>query len=508
METIQTVDIATPISKTVVEVFDMMLGMQIDHAEASIESTLTEKRIVASVNMAGVISGVVSIHVNYDFAAFMAASMLGSSPEETQDSEIKDVMSELVNIVGGNVKSFLNDSGLTCVLSTPSITYGTDFTIENLNVEKYEKLLFAKDTHPLMVEAGLRFHGDQQADAAAAAAARPPIDIDRINSLDIGGMLTDFVPTVFDTMLSLKVSQAGAVYQSELEGHKVVGVVSFAGDIMGVVSIHVDRIFAQIMARSMMGLEEGETAGESDIRDVIGELSNIIGGKLKSYFTDAGLICELSTPSMTRGKDFHVEAMSLHRYERLAFQCEENYFFLEAGVKFGENLHIPKRAEKEISYEIIPDIPVPPSADDGQVVSEKPALEVDSASQPTAATGADQRTRVADIYFDGKTSLAEKFPDLERTLQMPTEVNIDLLLDVPLEISVEIGRKRIRIQDLLKLKEKSVVDLNALAEDPVHILVNDRLIAKGMVVIEGGKYGIKIKEILSRIDRIRSLQLC
>ena len=506
METIQTVDIATPISKTVVEVFDMMLGMQIEPAEASIESTLTEKRIVASVNMAGVISGVVSIHVNYDFATFMAASMLGSSPEETQESEIKDVMSELVNIVGGNVKSFLNDSGLTCVLSTPSITHGTDFTIENLNVEKYEKLLFAKDNHPLMVEAGLRFHGDQQADAAAAAAARPPINIDRINALDIGAMLADFVPTVFDTMLSLKVSQAGAVYQSELEGLKIVGVVSFAGDVMGVVSIHVDGVFGQIMARSMMGLEQGETASEADIRDVIGELSNIIGGKLKSYFTDTGLICELSTPSITRGKDFQVEALNLHRYERLAFQHNENYFFIEAGVKFAENLHIPKKTEKEVAYEVIPDIPVPPPAAPDQTISQKPPLEGGSSPQPTAQA-ADQQTRVADIYFDGKTSLAEKFPDLERTLQMPTEVNIDLLMDVPLEISVEIGRTRIRIQDLLKLKEKSVVELNALAEDPVHILVNDRLIAKGTVVVEGGKYGIKITEILSRLDRIRSLQL-
>lgn len=506
METIQTVDIATPISKTVVEVFDMMLGMQIDPAGASIESTLTEKRIVASVNMAGIVSGVVSIHVNYDFATFMAASMLGSTPEDTQESEIKDVMSELVNIVGGNVKSFLNDSGLTCVLSTPSITYGTDFTIENLNVEKYEKLLFAKDAHPLMVEAGLRFHGDQQADAAAVAAARPPIDIDRINALDIGAMLADFVPTVFDTMLSLKVSQAGAVYQSELEGLKIVGVVSFAGDIMGVVSIHVDGVFAQIMARSMMGLEEGETVSESDFRDVIGELSNIIGGKLKSYFTDAGLICELSTPSITRGKDFHVETLNLHRYERLAFQYDECYFFIEAGVKFADNLNIPKKQEKEVAYEVIPDIPAPPFPEADQPSSGMAPPESGSAPQP-AAPGADQPSRVADIYFDGKTSLADKFPDLERTLQMPTEVNIDLLMDVPLEISVEIGRKRIRIQDLLKLKEKSVIELNALAEDPVHILVNDRLIAKGTVVIEGGKYGIKILEILSRLDRIRSLQL-
>jgi flagellar motor switch protein FliN len=506
METIQTVDIATPITKTVLEVFDMMLGVKIEPADASFESELTEKRIVGSVNMAGVVSGVVSIHVNYDFAVFMASSMLGSTPEETGESEVKDVMSELVNIVGGNVKSFLNDSGLTCVLSTPSITYGTDFTIETLNVEKYEKCLFAKDAHPLMVEAGLRFHGDQASDAAAIAAARPPIDIERINALDIGVMLTDYVPTVFETMLSLKVFQAGAVYQSELEGLKIVGGVSFAGDIMGVVTIHVDFVFAQKMAKSMMGLADEETASESDVRDVIGELGNIIGGKLKSYFTDAGLICELSTPSITRGKDFHVETLNLHRYERLAFQHEDSYFFLEAGVKFAENLNIRAKQEKEVAYEVIPDIPE-------QAQTSGPAAETPpdrkSEEMPSEPGGRvdQQPTRLGDIYFDGKTSLADKFPDLERTLQMPTELNIDLLLDVPLEVSVEIGRKRIQIRDLLKLREKSLVELNALAEDPVNILVNDRLIAKGIVMVEGGKYGIKVIEILSRMDRIRSLQL-
>lgn len=503
METIQTIDIAAPITKTVLEVFDMMLGMKIEPAQASMESDLTEKRIVGSVHMAGVISGVVSIHVNYDFAASMASSMLGSTPEETGESEIKDVMSELVNIVGGNVKSFLNDSGLTCVLSTPSITYGSDFTIENLNVEKYEKCLFAKDAHPLMVEAGLRFHGDQQGDAATIAAARPPIDFERINSLDISAMLSDFVPTVFETMLSVNVSQAGAVYQSELEGLKIVGGVSFAGDVMGIVTIHVDFVFAQKMAKSMMGLGDEETASESDVRDVIGELGNIIGGKLKSFFTDAGLICELSTPSITRGKDFHVEALNLHRYERIAFQHQDSYFFLEAGVKFAENLNIQTKQEKEVAYEVIPDIPAPASAPPAETPPERKEAE------PDAAPGkpADQPTRLADIYFDGKTSLADKFPDLERRLQMPTELNIDLLMDVPLEVSVEIGRKRIRIQDLLKLKEKSLVELNALAEDPVNILVNNRLIAKGIVLVDGGKYGIRVTEILSRMERIRSLQM-
>ncbi|WP_051328105.1 flagellar motor switch protein FliN [Desulfatirhabdium butyrativorans] len=510
METIQTIDIATPITKTVLEVFDMMLGLKIEPAEASFESELTEKRIVGSVNMAGVVSGVVSIHVNYDFAVFMASSMLGSTPEETGESEVKDVMSELVNIVGGNVKSFLNDSGLTCVLSTPSITYGTDFIIETLNVEKYEKCLFAKDAHPLMVEAGLRFHGDQGSDAAAIAAARPPIDIERINALDISVMLSDFVPTVFETMLSLKVSQAGAVYQSELEGLKIVGGVSFAGDVMGVVTIHVDFVFAQKMAKSMMGMADEETASESDVRDVIGELGNIIGGKLKSYFTDAGLICELSTPSITRGKDFHVETLNLHRYERLAFQHQDSYFFLEAGVKFAENLNIRAKQEKEIAYEVIPDIPeqprepTPTTAETADAPTDRKG---EQAPPEPAGHTEQQPTRLGDIFFDGKTSLAEKFPDLERTLQMPTELNIDLLMDVPLEVSVEIGRKRIQIRDLLKLREKSLVELNALAEDPVNILVNNRLIAKGVVMVEGGKYGIKVIEILSRMDRIRSLQL-
>ncbi len=63
-----------------------------------------------------------------------------------------------------------------------------------------------------------------------------------------------------------------------------------------------------------------------------------------------------------------------------------------------------------------------------------------------------------------------------------------------------------KISELLKIREKAVVGLKSLANDPVEILVNNKLIAKGEVVVEGGKYGIRVTEVLSREDRIKTLR--
>ena len=85
-------------------------------------------------------------------------------------------------------------------------------------------------------------------------------------------------------------------------------------------------------------------------------------------------------------------------------------------------------------------------------------------------------------------------------------MNLSFLLDIPLEVSIELGRTRMKISELLKIREQTVVGLNSLADEPVDILVNNKLIAKGEVVVEGGKYGIRVIEVLSREDRIKSFR--
>ena len=79
------------------------------------------------------------------------------------------------------------------------------------------------------------------------------------------------------------------------------------------------------------------------------------------------------------------------------------------------------------------------------------------------------------------------------------------LYDVPLQVSVEVGRARILLKDLLQMGEGYVVELDKLAGEPLDLYVNSRLIARGEAVKVGDKFGIKLTEVVSQSDRIENL---
>ena len=83
--------------------------------------------------------------------------------------------------------------------------------------------------------------------------------------------------------------------------------------------------------------------------------------------------------------------------------------------------------------------------------------------------------------------------------------NLDFVLDIPLEISVELGRAKMLISDLLQLGQGSVIELNKLAGEPAEIFVNQKLIARGEVVVVNDKFGIKMTDILSPMERVKQL---
>ena len=85
-------------------------------------------------------------------------------------------------------------------------------------------------------------------------------------------------------------------------------------------------------------------------------------------------------------------------------------------------------------------------------------------------------------------------------------MNLDMILDIPLEITVELGRTQMPINELLQLGPGSAVALSKLEGEPVDILANDRLIAKGIVLVKDEKYGIQITEITGRLERLRGLR--
>jgi flagellar motor switch protein FliN len=84
--------------------------------------------------------------------------------------------------------------------------------------------------------------------------------------------------------------------------------------------------------------------------------------------------------------------------------------------------------------------------------------------------------------------------------------NMDFILDIPLEISVELGRTTLMINDLLKLGQGSVVELSKIAGETLEVLANQRLIARGEVVVINEKYGIRLTEIISPMERIERLR--
>lgn len=82
---------------------------------------------------------------------------------------------------------------------------------------------------------------------------------------------------------------------------------------------------------------------------------------------------------------------------------------------------------------------------------------------------------------------------------------IDLLLDIPLEVSVEVGRSRIMVRDLLQLQEGSLVELDKLAGEPLDLYVNSRLIARGEAVVVNEKFGLRLTDVVSPSERIEKL---
>lgn len=86
------------------------------------------------------------------------------------------------------------------------------------------------------------------------------------------------------------------------------------------------------------------------------------------------------------------------------------------------------------------------------------------------------------------------------------DINLDVLLDVPVTIAMEIGRTRINIRNLLQLTQGSVVELDRLAGEPMDVLVNGTLIAHGEVVVVNDKFGIRLTDVVSPAERVKKLR--
>jgi len=84
--------------------------------------------------------------------------------------------------------------------------------------------------------------------------------------------------------------------------------------------------------------------------------------------------------------------------------------------------------------------------------------------------------------------------------------NLSLILDIPLRVAVELGRTKMVVNDLLNLGQGSVIELNKLAGEPMEVLVNDKLVARGEAVVVNEKFGVRLTDIISPTERVEQLK--
>ncbi len=97
------------------------------------------------------------------------------------------------------------------------------------------------------------------------------------------------------------------------------------------------------------------------------------------------------------------------------------------------------------------------------------------------------------------------FPTLDNSGAASAVKNLDFILDIPMQVTVQVGTARMAIRDLLQLGQGSVIELEKLAGEPLEVLVNNKLVAKGEVVVVNEKFGIRLTDVVSAAERIQQL---
>lgn len=141
---------------------------------------------------------------------------------------------------------------------------------------------------------------------------------------DLKLFIDDAVVTVFDTMLAMELSPSHRGADFSPNQPQVIGMVGIAGSVTAVICLRVSESFALHLTQVMMGFGPDASPSGNDVNDVIGELTNIAAGKLKSCFRVPGQPCNLSLPTIVRGHSLDLESMTgTERHSFTFYQADE-----------------------------------------------------------------------------------------------------------------------------------------------------------------------------------------
>ncbi|MDH3760598.1 MAG: flagellar motor switch protein FliN [Gammaproteobacteria bacterium] len=133
------------------------------------------------------------------------------------------------------------------------------------------------------------------------------------------------------------------------------------------------------------------------------------------------------------------------------------------------------------------------------------AVDQDAMAEEWAAAMEEQDASDSDIGDEGFQQVSAK--QLKETPNPDSgDVKLDVILDIPVTVAMEIGRTQLSIRNLLQLNQGSIVELDRLAGEPMDVLVNGTLVAHGEVVVVNEKFGIRLTDVISPADRIKNLR--
>ena len=334
MDRMMSFDIKQAIVDSTVDVFDMMLSLPVVYSAEERRSAKSEGNLfLGSIDFMGEVNGIVNIQVSERFAKKMAASMMDIAPEEVEGTEdIQDVLGEVCNMVSGSLKSGLCDAGMICELSTPALIKGKDYNHEARNMARYEFFNFLCEEDLITVDVGIKAANDDVGEDATPA-EKLDDQTASIFSYDMENSVSNSVSEVFDMMFSMDVNPFVSTNGTGVGNNRIVGSIGFSGKVLGRLNLHIPLFLSKQMAGNLMGVAPEDVDDLGEVKDVVGEICNMVSGALKSDLCDNGLKCNVSPPSFTTGTDFELECLSLTRHEKFLFNYKDEVFMVEVGLK-------------------------------------------------------------------------------------------------------------------------------------------------------------------------------
>lgn len=354
------------------------------------------------------------------------------------------------------------------------------------------------------------------------------IEIDTLG--EIGNISIGSSATTLSTLLNQKVNittptvsivKKADLYEEFSEEHvnvKVNYVEGFSGENVFVVKSRDAAIISDVMLGGD-GTEPDLDLTEIHLSAVQEVMNQMMGTAATSMSTIFNKRVNISPPSIeikkADGEQNFVEEIEEEIFVKVSFQLEVGSLIDSSIMQLIPFPFAYDLVEELLEVSNMEEAKKANKADDTLQPEQQPIQEQIKPTIPeTEQSGTNQVTKEHQQQFLGgnidqnnasiQTANFSKFEEV--TLSENEHRNLDMLLDVPLKVTVELGRTNRPIREILDLSPGSIVELDKLAGEPVDILVNEKLIAKGEVVVIDENFGVRVTDIVSKTDRIKSLQ--